>query len=101
MRKLIIQQAQKIEMILQDEIRCSKVARYNHRLHGILLACDGLSSSEIANLLGDSPKTVQNWINRFQSGGMPALNESKRPGRPRKVVGKLLQEIGRDIQRNP
>lgn len=44
---------------LQDEIRRSEESRYGHRLHGLLLVAHGLSCREVAQLLGNSPRTVQ------------------------------------------
>jgi len=67
---------------LQDEIRRSEESRYDHRLHGLLLVAHGLSCREVAQLLGDSPRTVQYWVTRFDKEGLAAMVEGERPGRP-------------------
>lgn len=38
---------------LQDEIRRSDEARYDHRLHGLLLIAQGVTCPKVANMLGD------------------------------------------------
>src|SRR5215470_4586868 len=57
---------------LQDEIRRSEESRYDHRLHGLLLVAQGLSCRGVAQLLGDSPRAVQYWVNRFEKDGLAA-----------------------------
>lgn len=101
MRKLIIQDAGIMKLAVQDEIRRSEDARYDHRLHGILLACEGLSGYEIADLLGDSPRTVEYWINRFEENGFSGLREGERTGRPPRINDEVLQQIGKDLRRSP
>ena len=44
--------------------------RYNHRLHGLLLIAQGMSALEVAQLLGDAPRTVQSWVRRFEEKGL-------------------------------
>jgi hypothetical protein len=52
-RPLIVDDAQKMLLALQDEIRRSEEARYDHRLHGVLLVAQGMKAPEVARLLGD------------------------------------------------
>lgn len=40
-------------LILQDEIRRSEDSKYDHRLHAVLLAVNGMSPPMAADLLGD------------------------------------------------
>jgi hypothetical protein len=42
MRKLTVPGAEIVIAALQDEIRRSEEARYDHRLHGLLLVAEGL-----------------------------------------------------------
>ena len=58
---------------LQDEIRRSQEARYDHRLHGVLLVAQGLNCSQVAELLGDSPRARS------------ALLHARRPGPARRT----------------
>lgn len=101
MRKLIIQDAEIMKLAVQDEINRSEEARYDHRLHGILLACEGMSSYEIGDLFGQDPRTVQYWINRFEKSGFAGLQEGERTGRPRKIGDELMEQLGLDLRRSP
>jgi transposase len=88
-------------LALQDEIRRSQEARYDHRLHGILLVAQGKSSAEVAQLLGDSSRTVQYWIRRFEAEGFAGLVEDERSGRPARLNTEQLQEIDAALRKAP
>jgi transposase len=88
-------------LALQDEIRRSADARYDHRLHGILLIAQGMSAPETARLLGDSPRTVEYWLDRFERDGLAGLIDGEREGRPRRLDPKQLEEIGRALRSTP
>jgi len=86
---------------LQDEIRRSEEARYDHRLHGILLVAQGMTSPEVAKLLGDAPRTVQYWVKRFEQDGLAGLVDKERPGRPSFLSVQQLGEIDRLLRQTP
>lgn len=101
MRALTIPDAETVVLGLQDEIRRSEEARYDHRLHGVLLVAEGLSCRQVASLLGDSPGTVGNWIHRFNERGLAGLAEGDRPGRPSRLSPEQLAEIDRMLRGSP
>ena len=101
MRKLEIEDAHITQLAIQQEILRSEEARYDHRLHGILLVCRGISCYETAGILGQSPRTVSNWIHRFKTHGLAGLQDHDRPGRP-SVLGAIKTErVAGDIRREP
>ncbi len=51
----------------------------------VLLAADGLSNTAIAARVGVSRPTVLTWRGRYETGGVAALEDLDRPGRPRQV----------------
>ena len=51
----------------------------------VLLASEQRSNTEIAELVGVSRPTVLLWRGRFETGGLAALEDLDRPGRPRTV----------------
>jgi transposase len=51
----------------------------------VLLAGEGRSNTEIATLVGVSRPTVIHWRERYAEGGLAALEDRKRSGRPRRV----------------
>ena len=93
MKRIHISDVETVILILQDEIRRSYEARYDHRLHAILLVAQGMSCRQAAKLLGDSPRTVAYWANRFETEGLSGLADSDRPGRPTRLNEQQLSEI--------
>jgi transposase len=49
----------------------------------VLLAADGVSNVEISERLGVSKPTVTSWRDRYRDGGIAALDDRPRSGRPR------------------
>lgn len=88
-------------MGLQDEIRRNNDARYDHRLHAILLVAQGLNCHEVARLLGDSPRTVAYWVNHFIEDGLAGIMEFERPGRPPRLSEDQLDEVDRVLRGSP
>jgi transposase len=101
MRKLNIKNAEIMQIAVQQEILRSEESRYDHRLHGILLVCSGLSCYEVAELFGHSPRTVQYWVQRFEQSGFAGLEDILRPGRPSVLVEGMQESIGRDLRCSP
>jgi transposase len=101
MKQLIISNAQQAIIELQEEIRRSRNARYDHRLHAILLVAQGMPCPEVAQLLGDGTRTVQMWIHQFENEGMQGLMDTPRPGRPPRLTEDQLSEISRALHSTP
>src|SRR3974377_2135008 len=101
MRQLTITDASTIVLGLQDEIRRSEESRYEHRLHGVLQIAQGMSCPEVSRLLGDSPRTVEYWVRRFEDKGLAGLVEGERSGRPRRLTDKQLEEINLVLRQPP
>ena len=101
MKPLTIADAPTIVLGLQDEIRRSEESRYDHRLHGVLLVAQGMSCPQVSRLLGDSPRTVEYWVRRFEERGLAGLVEGERSGRPRRLNDKQLEEINSALRQPP
>jgi len=101
MKRLEINNAKTMAYLFQLEIERSEDSRYDHRLHGVLLVAQGLTCSEVARLLGHTSKTIENWVNRFNSDGFNALRDEKRSGRPSKLSLELVDKINNDIRIDP
>ena len=101
MKKLTVPDAATVVLALQDEIRRSPEARYDHRLHGLLLVAQGMSGHRVAELLGDAPRTVAYWVRRFEDDGLAGLVEGERPGRPRRLGEGQLAEIDAALRKTP
>ena len=101
MKRIHIADAEIVVLALQDEIRRSEESRYDHRLHGVLMVAQGLSCTEVAGLLGDAPRTVAYWVQRFEEEGLAGLTEGDRSGRPRRLNPKQLNRIGAVLRGSP
>ena len=101
MRRLEIKEADIMRLAVQQEIQRSGESRYDHRLHGILLCCSGLGCSEVAAVLGQSPRTVEYWVKRFERSGFAGLQEKARSGRPSLLDAAALDRLGRDLRVSP
>jgi transposase len=70
------------------------------RARMVLLAADGIPNAQIARTVGVSRPTVIGWRDRYQAGGIAALEDQPRSGRPAeidevKVVVATLASDGR------
>ena len=101
MRKLHIEDAEIMRIAVQQEITRSEEARYDHRLHGILLVCSGLSCAKVAELFGHGPRTIQYWVRRFEKHGSAGLEDTPRPGRPSVMDKSVRNGISVDLRRCP
>jgi transposase len=101
MKALRISDAESMIPALHDEIRRCDQSRYDHRLHGVLLVAQGLSCPQVAAMLGDAPRTVENWVRRFEHDGFAGLAEGDRPGRPRRLDEKQMAVIGSALRKSP
>lgn len=96
-----ISDKENVIFILQDEIRRTDEARYDHRLHAILLVAQGMSSRQAAQYLGDSPRAVAYWVQRFEIEGLAGLADADRPGRPRKLNQDHIDKVNVALRNSP
>ncbi len=101
MRRLSISDVEIMRLALQQEITRSEESRYDHRLHGVLLVSQGISCYQVAEWLGQDPRTIQRWVNRFEHRGFAGLQEGERPGRPSQLQPDQWEEIGRVLRQPP
>lgn len=101
MKALTISDTENMVMALQDEIRRNDVSRYDHRLHGVLLIAQGMTCPRVAELLGDSPRTVVNWVQNFEARGFAGLSEGQRSGRPSRLSASQLAQVETTLRSPP
>jgi transposase len=100
MRALTLSSPEHSRAVLQQEINRHQDARYDHRLHCVLLVASGLSCEETSGLFGDSPRTLVNWVRRFDLKGLAGLAEGNHSGRPPRLSAEQLEEV-HDLVRRP
>ena len=101
MKALTISDKENMIMALQDEIRRNDTSRYDHRLHGVLLIAQGMTCPKVAELLGDSPRSVVNWVQRFEADGLTGLSEGQRSGRPSRLNDRQLAKVEAALRAPP
>jgi transposase len=101
MRIVSISDPETVVIDLQDEIRRSADSRYYHRLHGVLLVAQGLNCCQAADLLGDAPRTVAYWVERYEEKGLAGLQEESRSGRPKKLNADQIADLQRVVRSQP
>ena len=60
----------------------------------------GRSCREAADLFGEDGTTVQRWIHRFEQGGLNALHEGERSGRPRALDTAQWRKLQSDLRKS-
>jgi hypothetical protein len=53
------------------------------RARMVLLAAEGMPLDRIARAVGADRTIVRTWVDRYRAGGLDALQDRPRPGRPR------------------
>jgi transposase len=101
MKALEIAEAETMKIALHQEISRSDESRYDHRLHGVLLVCQGQSCYDVANWFGEHPSTIERWVHRFDERGFAGLREGQRDGRPRRLDDKTWEKLERDLRAHP
>jgi transposase len=101
MEKLTYDDPKVVKLILQQEISRSSEARYDQRLHGLLFLSRGMSTYEVADLLGHSPRTIQYWFHRFQEDGLSGLLDAEGRGRRSSLDAPQRKQLGADLRKPP
>ena len=101
MKKITMPDTERVILALKDELRRSPESRYDHRLHGILLVARGNSGREVARLLGNAPRTVAYWVQKYEREGLAGLVRVKRSGRPRRLSEEQVAQIDAALRKAP
>jgi putative transposase len=71
------------------------------RLRAVLLAAGGMGPTDIAERLDTSRLSVMRWLARFRAGGLPALDDRPKSGRPRRYDATQRAKIAAAACRPP
>lgn len=75
--------------------------RLARRIHGVYLASKGLTCPEIIKIIGASRRTIQQWVQKHNNGGIEELEDKPRPGQPTKLRRDMEQQFCRRIESGP
>jgi len=86
---------------LQQLYRTQTNARLARRIQGVYLAQMGLTCPQIMKITGNARRTVQQWLARYNQGGLDELSEKPRPGQPTKLPRHREPEFCRRLEAGP
>ncbi len=101
MRRLEVKDRKVMSIAIQNEISRSEEARYDHRLHGVLMVANGYDCYEAAKCFGENPVTIQRWVKRFNEHGFDGLQEGEHPGRPSRIGKQSWAKLETDLRKHP
>jgi transposase len=101
MRPITLADPEYSRAVLQQEINRHQDARYDHRLHSVSLVASGIPCERVALFFGDSPRSVVNWVRRFERQGLAGLAEGNHCGRPGRLSAEQLEEVRALIRKPP
>lgn len=78
---------------LEDLHRTGRSHRVRQRAHTVLLSAQAYTLDQIADILRVDRDAVSRTLDRWEAGGVTALEEGHRPGRPPKVDTALEAEV--------
>ena len=86
---------------LQQRTKALTQKRIWLRYQAVVLAKQGHSAPEIARALGSSRRAVQTWVDHYNHGGLPALQERPHTGRPPRLAGPERQRFQERLEAGP
>lgn len=104
MQILALNSPEELKKEIQKYFKNSDEAKFIHRLHGILLKIDNKDNAceTIAQLFGQSSRTISNWINKVNNAGnIEVLRDKLKPGRNTKLNDVQLEKIKDVLQKLP
>jgi transposase len=86
---------------VENLFRRSPDARVRRRANAVRLSSLGYTVPQIAQITGSWPQTVRNAFDRFESGGMDALSDRPRSGRPPKATPEYRERLVEAVKTDP
>ena len=75
--------------------------RLSRRIHGVYLANKGHTCPEIMQIIGASRRAIQQWVQKYNNGGIEALKDKPRPGKPTKLPRQMEKRFCHRIASGP
>jgi transposase len=94
----------KTEQPLEDLKKLGKAqkdGRTRIRLQAVVLAREGKTAVEIAQALGAARRAVQDWVARYNRGGVDALKEGRHSGKPPRLKRELEEKLKARLDGGP
>ena len=101
MRRVTIKNPEEAKTVIRAAIHSTNETRLQHRLHCILLICDGKTSAEVTALFGDSLRAIQYWVKQYNEAGIEGLRDPTRLGRIPRLSPDDKEILARDLRSSP
>jgi transposase len=101
MRKLEVFDKSTLVTLYKREITRNCEARFQHRMHCVLLVAHGCSCYQVAEWFGENPCTIQRYIHCYLKCGTEGLRGSLKTGRPRKLSNNQIEQLQSDFSIDP
>ena len=75
--------------------------KMRQRLQAAFLRKQGKTLVEIADVVGKPFNTVSDWLRRLEEEGLKSAKDKPRSGRPKRLTGKQLLALKKDIVKDP
>ena len=86
---------------LEGRWREGATHRERNRAHAVLLSAQGHAIAEVAQMLGAERDAVGRWLLHWVKGGVAALGDAPRSGRPRRLTPEEEAALIAAAQANP
>jgi len=86
---------------LQTLYRTETQSRLARRIQAVWLARQGRTCPEVMDITGASRRTIQQWIAKYNRGGIEELLDKPRCGRPALLSPKSEKQLARRIEAGP
>jgi len=86
---------------LKQQAKKQKQARVRIRLQAVVLAREGKTAVQIAAALGVARRPVQQWVARYNRGGVDALKEGRHSGKPPRLKREQEEKLKARLDAGP
>src|SRR3954470_21326682 len=86
---------------LRELSRRQKRAREHLRFRAVVLAREGKTAPQIAAALGCGRRPAQEWVRRYNLGGVAALAERRHTGRKPRLATERAEDLRRRLDAGP
>ncbi|MHA1267796.1 MAG: helix-turn-helix domain-containing protein [Candidatus Helarchaeota archaeon] len=101
MKRLEIENEEFTKDELLDLFHKEKNPAVKERILAIVFMMEYKNCSKVAELIGRSRNTVQNWVNDYNAKSLEGLKPAPRSGRPARLTKRELELLKMDLVRNP
>ena len=101
MNKLSIDNIAAVRDMIQAASKKSPEQHLLHQLHCVCLVGLGHGCYEVARWFGDSPRSLERWVNAFGTLGASGLRQRRPNGRPPRLTTTAMERLALELDQSP